>query len=162
MCKCYLHTSAEVMGLRMDILEVVAVASAVSTSDTEHLDQDSVSSVDLYHIDRKWPVSASCDDDDDDGAYLVAPCDQSVSNIVAGIAVMAEHGGSPSVASHAAAVGGHTADAGGHLVDHCHNYACTEPAVVGAAAVEGDVAGVAWRAKQHAALDAAGTWGIVG
>lgn len=159
MSKCYLHISVEVMGLRMDILEVVAVASAVSTSDTEHLDQDLVSSVGLYHIDRKRPVSASCDDDDD-GAYSVAPCDQSVSNIVAGIAVMAE--GSPSVASHAAAVGGHTADAGGHLVDHCHNYACTEPAVVGVAAVEGDVAGVAWRAKQHAALDAAGTWGIVG
>ena len=157
MCKYYLHISAEVMGLRMDILEVVAVASAVSTSDTEHLDQDSVSSVDLYHIDRKQPVSASCDDDD--GAYLVAPCDQSVSNIVAGIAVMAE--GSPSVASHAAAVGGHTADAGGHLVDHYHNYACTEPAFVGVAVVEGDVAGVAWHAKQHAALDAAGTWGIV-
>lgn len=145
----------------MDILEVVVVVFAVSTFDTERLDQELVSLADPYHTDRKQLVSASCDGD---GACLAAPCVQSVNNIVAGIAATVEE--SPSVASGVAvAVSGHTVDVGGFLVDHCRNCAaaaCTEPAVVGVAAAEGGVADAAWRAKQHAASGAAGTLEIAG
>ena len=145
---------------RTDILEVVVVVFAVNTSDTEHLDQELVNLVDPYHTDHKRPVSASCDGDD---ACFVVPCVQSVNNIVVGIDVMVEE--SPSVALDVAvAASGRIVDVEGCPVDRYHNCAaaCTEPVVVGVAAVEEGVADVAWHVKQHAAFGAAGTWEIVG
>lgn len=124
--------------LHTDTLVVAAVASVVvSTSflaDTEHLDQGLVSLVGLYRTDHMQPAFASCDDD---GACLVVPCDQFVSNTAVGTVAMAE--GSPFAALGVVVAGVHIVGAVGHPVDRCHSYAYTELAVVGVAAEDGEL-----------------------
>lgn len=71
-------------------------------------------------------------------------------------------GESPFVALGVVVAGGHIDDAADRLVDHCHNCACTELAVVGVAAAEDGGLDVAWQVRQHVAWHAVGTWEIGG
>lgn len=150
------------MGRHTGTLEEVAVVSANTSVlfDIGHPDQVLMNLVCLYHTDHMQLVSASCGDD---GAYLVAPCDQSVSNIVGGIVVMVV--GSPfAVVDGVVVACAHTVGAAYHLVGCCRNCACTELAVVGVAAAEGGGADVACWVEQHVAWGAAAvdTWEIGG